>query len=66
MDGKLNPEGGGGGVEFSEVGFTKEEARANWEAFKIKIETLNPTEDFKALWEKMKAMVEALIAKLPV
>ncbi len=64
--GKLDPESGGGGVENSEIGYSRQEARANWEVFKGKIETLNPQEDFKALWEKMKAMVEALIAKLPM
>lgn len=64
--GKLDPELGGGGVEFSEVGFTKEEAKANWEAFKVQIKDLKPGEDFKKLWEAVKAQVEALIAKLPV
>ncbi len=65
MNGKLNPEGGGGGVESSEVGY---EAKANWEIFKGQIDgtTTAVEKDFRAVWEKVKAMVETLIAKLPV
>ncbi len=64
--GKLDPESGGGGVEDSEIGYTRAEAQANWEAFKANIDGIKPGQDFRAAWNKVKAMVEALIAKLPV
>ncbi len=63
---QLKPEEGGGGVEFSQVGYTRQEAEANWKAFKANVDGINPGQDFRALWEKVKTMVEALIAKLPV
>ncbi len=68
MDPKLDPEHGGGGVESSQIGYTKEEAKANWEAFKANIDgtKVKVEEGFRALWDKVKVMVEALIAKLPV
>lgn len=54
--GTLNPEHGGGGVENSEVGYTSEEAKANWEAAKVSFgETIKKIEaDFKGLWDKIK------------
>jgi hypothetical protein len=61
----LRPEDGGSGVENSQVGYTREEAKANWEKCSLDIGQLSPVKDFSTIWEKVEAFVKDLIAKWP-